>query len=178
MTKANLGGHTLDQYGTHLTGPVWIPKLYNGKDKTFFSFGVENHVESTPSPILTSVATLAERNGDFSQTGISIYDPFSTRENPSFDPTRPDTTSNPRYIRTQLLNNMIPTNRLNEVGLALVRAYPAPNVGDPNVQFNNFISSPNLSEDHFRNWLARVDQNFSQRERMFFRYGHNRPCCG
>ncbi len=174
VTKANLGGHTLDQYGTQITGPVWIPKLYNGKDKTFFSFGVENYVESTPAPILTSVPTLAERNGDFSQTGISIYDPSSTRENPSFDPTRPDTTSNPRYIRTQFQNNMIPTNRLNAVGLALVRAYPAPNVGDPNLQFNNFISSPNLSEDHFRNWIGRVDQNFGQRERMFFRYGHNR----
>jgi hypothetical protein len=39
VTKENLGGHSLDQYGTQLTGPVWIPKVYNGKDKTFFSFG-------------------------------------------------------------------------------------------------------------------------------------------
>src|SRR5947209_3241688 len=48
VTKKNLGGHKLDQYGTEITGPLWIPKVYNGKDKTFFSFGVENYVETTP----------------------------------------------------------------------------------------------------------------------------------
>src|SRR5207302_9846011 len=53
-------------------------------------------------------------------------------------------------------------------------AYPAPNVGDPNLQFNNYIASPNLSEDHFRNWIGRVDHIFGQKERMFFRYAHNR----
>ncbi len=46
VTGANLGGHKLDQYGTQFTGPVWIPKVYNGKDKTFFSFGFENYVEA------------------------------------------------------------------------------------------------------------------------------------
>ena len=48
ITRENLGGHKLDQYGTQLTGPVWIPKLYNGRDKTFFSFGFENYVETHP----------------------------------------------------------------------------------------------------------------------------------
>ena len=108
VTGKNLGGHSLDQYGTEITGPVWIPKVYNGKDKTFFSFGVENYVETTPAPILTSVPTLAERMGDFSQTGLTIYNPFSTQVNPNFDPTKPDTTSNPQYIRAPFQNNMIP----------------------------------------------------------------------
>src|SRR3954452_12783089 len=113
ITKENLGGHKLDQYGTQITGPVWIPKVYNGKDKTFFSFGFENYIESTPSPILTSVPSLAERNGDFSALPVAIYDPLSTRVNSDFNPSLPSSASNPQYIRTQFPGNIIPSNRFN-----------------------------------------------------------------
>ncbi|MDQ6678836.1 MAG: carboxypeptidase-like regulatory domain-containing protein, partial [Acidobacteriota bacterium] len=174
VTKANLGGHTLDQYGTEITGPVFIPKLYNGKDKTFFAFGFENYNEAAPSPILNSVPSLAERNGDFSQSGVSIYDPATTRVNPAFDSTKPDSSSNPQYIRDQFPGNIIPANRFNTVGKNIVNAFPAPNVGGANAVFNNFIASPNLSEDHFRNYIGRVDQTFSEKERVFVRYAHNR----
>ncbi|MFL6416481.1 MAG: carboxypeptidase regulatory-like domain-containing protein, partial [Bryobacteraceae bacterium] len=174
VTKENLGGHKLDQYGTQFTGPVWIPKVYNGRDKTFFSFGWENYVESTPSPILTSVPSAAMRSGDFSGTGFSIYDPFSTRPNPAFNATLPSSASNPQYIRTQFPGNVIPVNRMSAVGRGIINAYPAPNTGAPNAVTNNFIASPNISADHFRNWIGRVDQNFGEKERMFFRYAHNR----
>ena len=50
VTRENLGGHKLDQYGVFVGGPASIPKIYNGKDKTFFSFNFENYRESTPSP--------------------------------------------------------------------------------------------------------------------------------
>lgn len=99
VSGKNLGGHKLDQYGTEVSGPVVLPKIFNGKDKLFFMFGVENYKETSPSPIQTSVPTLAERSGDFSKSGITIYDPLTTRENPAFDPTRADSASNPRYIR-------------------------------------------------------------------------------
>src|SRR6185312_5580510 len=80
VTKANLGGHTLDQYGFALTGPLSIPKIYNAKDHTFFMFAFENYHEASPSPTLTSVPTLAERTGDFSAPGEPIiYNPYSTR---------------------------------------------------------------------------------------------------
>ncbi|MBV8830052.1 MAG: carboxypeptidase regulatory-like domain-containing protein [Acidobacteriaceae bacterium] len=166
-TGANLGGHSLDQYGTQVTGPVWIPKVYKGKDKTFFSFGWENYVETTPSPILTSVPSAAMRNGDFSKTGLSIYDPFSTAPNPNPSP-------NNSYIRTPFPGNVIPSNRFSPTGFAIINAYPAPNTGSPNAVTNNFIASPNISSDHFRNWIGRVDQNFGEKERAFFRYSHNR----
>ncbi len=166
-TGENVGGHKLDQYGTQFTGPVWIPKVYNGRDKTFFSFGWENYVETTPSPILTTVPTAAMRQGDFSQSGVSIYNPFTTRLNPT--PSR-----NNNYIRDQFPGNIIPANLLSPVGLAIINAYPAPNVGGPNNTFNNFIASPNTSSDHFRNWIGRADESVGEKERMFFRYAHNR----
>ena len=174
ITHKNLGGHKLDQYGGQIGGPVWIPKVYKGKDKTFFSFGVENYIEGTPAPILTNVPSVAERTGDFSKSGVNIYDPNSTRLNPAFDPTKPDSASNPLYIRTQFQGNVIPGNLLSKTGLAIINAYPAPNVGAPDAVSNNYLASPNISSDHFRNWIGRADQDFGEKERMFFRYAHNR----
>jgi hypothetical protein len=174
ITKENLGGHKLDQYGTQITGPVWIPKLYRGKDKTFFSFGFENYIESTPSPQLTSVPSLAERGGDFSALPVTIYDPLTTKVNPNFDTTKASSASNPQYIRDAFAGNIIPSSRFNTVGKNIINAYPAPNVGGPTAVSNNFIASPNLSEDHFRNYIARVDHSIGQNERLFFRYAHNR----
>ncbi|MBV9082818.1 MAG: carboxypeptidase regulatory-like domain-containing protein, partial [Acidobacteriaceae bacterium] len=163
VTKKNIGGHKLDQYGTEIGGPVWLPGLYNGKDKTFFAFGVENYIESTPSPILGSVPSLAERTGDFSKAGVNIYDPLTTASNGAGG-----------FTRTQFSGNIIPPGRLSATGQAIINAYPAPNTGSPDAVTNNYIASPNVSSDHFRNWIARVDQNFGEKERMFFRYAHNR----
>jgi len=173
-TGKNLGGHKLDQYGTEITGPVWIPHVYNGRNKTFFSFGVENYIEGAPMPTLTSVPSLAERQGDFSKAGVSIYNPFATAVNPNFNPSAGNSATNPQYIRPQFSGNVIPQNLWNPVGLAIMKSFPAPNFGSPDAVVNNYLVSPNISQDHFRNWIARVDQSIGQNERMFFRYAHNR----
>ena len=174
VTGENLGGHKLDQYGLYLGGPVWLPKVYNGKDKTFYSFAWENYRESTPSPGLGSVPTLLERQGNFSQSGITLYDPLTTRLNPNFNSSQPVSLTNPQYIRDAFPNNTIPANRLNSVGLALANAYPAPNTGTAGQRFNNYLSSPNLSLDKFRNWLGRVDHSFGENWRVYGRYSYNK----
>lgn len=174
VTGENLGGRKLDQYGLWFGGPVWLPRLYKGKDKTFFSFAFENYKESNPSPNLGSVPTTAERNGDFSQSGIAIYDPLTTRLNPNYNPSLAVGPTNPQYIRDQFLNNQIPASRLNAVGRALAAAYPAPNVGPATQRFNNFLASPNLATDKFRNWLGRVDHSLGENHRLFTRYAYSK----
>src|SRR5205085_3420778 len=104
ITKENLGGHRLDDYGFFLSGPVRIPKLYDGRDKTFFMFTMQRYNEKVPSSIVTSVPTALERQGDFSQSGITIYDPLTTRP----DPNNPD-----KFIRDPFPGNKIPANRLS-----------------------------------------------------------------
>lgn len=173
-TGKSLGGHTLDQFGGVLTGPVRIPHVYNGKDKTFFTFGVEQYRENAPMVTLTSVPSTAERQGDFSGTGIAIYNPFTTQLNPNFDPTRPNSASNPQYNRLPFANNQIPQNLWNPVGVGILNSYPTPNFGAPGAVNNNFLVSPNISQDRFRNWIGRVDQSIGDKERLFFRYAHNR----
>ncbi len=166
VTKANLGGHTLDQYGFEVGGPLSIPKLYNAKDRTFFMFAFENYHEASPSPSLTSTITAAERTGDFSAAGEpTIYDPYTTRL---------DANGN-CCIRDPFPGNIIPASRLaGSAGAQLAQAYPAPNVGNATTLASNYNTGVNLSQDYFRNWIGRVDQSFGQRERMYVRYGHNR----
>jgi hypothetical protein len=170
----NLGGHKLDQYGTVLTGPVWLPRLYNGKDKTFWMFGFENYKESAPLVTQASVPTVAERQGDFSGSGANVFNPYSAQVNPAFDPSRSSSSTNPQYIRTQFPNNQIPQSLWNPVGLAIMKSYPAPNFGAAGALNNNYLLSPNLSQDHFRNYIGRVDHTVNEKERLFFRYAHNR----
>jgi len=76
-------GHHLDQYGLQLDGPVVIPKLYNGRNKTFFLFNYEGYREGSPQPLVLSVPEPEMKNGDFLKMTdargrrITIYDPNS-----------------------------------------------------------------------------------------------------
>ncbi|MFB3828986.1 MAG: TonB-dependent receptor domain-containing protein [Bryobacteraceae bacterium] len=172
-TGDNLGGHLLDQYGAHLSGPVRLPR-YNGKDRTFFMFNFEGYREGTPNPAISSVPSMLERKGDFSQAGITVWDPVTSRENPAFDPGKAEGAGNPRYVRDQFPGNRIPASRLNPAGSKIAGSYPEPNTGGDGARFNNFLLSPNIARDQFRSWIGRVDHYYSPGQRMYFRYLHNR----
>lgn len=173
QTGENLGGHLLDQYGAHLSGPVRLPR-YNGKDRTFFMFNFEGYREGTPNPAISSVPSMLERKGDFSQAGITVWDPLTSRENPAFNATKAEGAGNPRYVRDQLPGSRIPASRLIPAGSRIAGSYPEPNAGDAGARFNNFLLSPNIAKDAFRSWIGRVDHYFSPAQRMYFRYLHNR----
>ena len=69
-----------NQYGLTVGGPIWIPKVYNGRNKLFFFFGYEGIRQSEPEPTFSTVATEAQRGGDFSQlltvnNSYQLYDP-------------------------------------------------------------------------------------------------------
>jgi hypothetical protein len=79
-----------NEFGAMIGGPVWIPKVYNGKDKTFFFFGYSgSRKRGLDQTFLRRIPTLAQREGDFSQVlaangqQIQIYDPATTRPNPA-----------------------------------------------------------------------------------------------
>ena len=167
VTKQFLAAPKLDQFGGQVGGPVRIPRLYNGKDKTFFLFGIEQYNEDTPSPGIVGTLTAAERNGDFSASGGNIYDPYTTRLNANGTCCTRDQFSSNGVL------NVIPASRLNGAGYKLAQSFPAPNV--PNTtSANNYNVGANLSIDRYRTWIARVDQNFGQKERMYVRYAHAR----
>jgi hypothetical protein len=148
----------LDAGGT-VGGPVYIPKIYNGKDKTFFFFNLEEfHNKTVTFGQKGTVPTAAYRTGDFSQafTNRNVgTDPLGqgVLENVIYDP-RTDTTLNGRVFRTAFPGNIVPKSVMDPVALKIQNLFPAPTTGD---LINNWVYDipnprdqvlPSLKIDH------------------------------
>ena len=115
-----------NQFGFMVSGPVYLPKLYRGRNRTFFSVAYERDDDKRDLFRQARVPTDPERGGDFSQTLnslgtglLQIYDPWTT------------TGTGATATRTQFPNNRIPAARLDPTGAAVVKAYAQPNVAGP-----------------------------------------------
>jgi hypothetical protein len=171
--------HVVDQYGFRIDGPVIIPRLYQGKGRTFFMFSLEKYRERQPASSVGTVPTALERAGDFSHSfapggGLyTIYDPFSTRVNPNYDRTRAVSLTNLQYVRDPFAGNMIPAARMDAVGREVAKDFPAPNVaGDPLTASNNLFAD-NPVTIPFINLISRVDHNLSSDWRLYARWNYN-----
>jgi hypothetical protein len=161
--------HFLDQYGFQLDGPVRIPGVYEGKDKTFFMVQYERYREGTPNPLFSTVPTEAMRRGDFSQlvdsTGrpIIIYDPATGRD------------VGGTWVRDPFPGNIIPANRINPVGRQIMNLYPTPNTTTAGVApwQSNLGFFEHINRDKFYNFVVKIDQNFGAQDRVYVRYGQN-----
>jgi hypothetical protein len=159
----------LDEWGFSAGGPVWIPKAYNGKDRTFFFVAYEKYRDNTiPRSRIASVPSLAQRGGDFSRTLnnagqlMPIYDPATGR------------TVNGAWVRDAFPGNIIPANRIDAVGAKIANIYPAPNIVPPgSVNWQNNYQYPGFTKYFFPNIVTRMDHNFSAKERIFGRYVYN-----
>jgi hypothetical protein len=171
-----------NNFGAALGGPVWR------REKTFFFINYEGlrHVET--DVMIDTVPTLAEDGGDFSQSGVNIYDPSTTTANPNYNPNLPASKSNPQYVRQQFeyngAPNVIPPTRLTQAASIMLNKYtPQPNtmnmggmtmMGQPTVigagnDANNYMDTRN--ERMFNDQgTARVDHNFANSDTAFIRY--------
>jgi len=119
-----------NDYGFTVGGPVWIPKLYNGRNKTFFFFGLERFANNQLSvSSYSTVPTAAYRQGNFAAalTGKTLTDPTSGMqfaENTIYDPNTTQTV-NGLVIRTPFPGNIIPTNRIDPVSAKIQNLIPA-----------------------------------------------------
>ncbi|MCL4402885.1 MAG: Plug and carboxypeptidase regulatory-like domain-containing protein, partial [Acidobacteria bacterium] len=171
---------SVDQYGGVFDGPVKIPHLYNGKDRTFFMFSMEQYREITPQPSLGSVPTPDQRNGDFSKTLTAagklytIYDPLVQYNNPDFNPSKAVTLSNLRYLRYPFPGNMVPRSRMEPIALNVLKDIPLPNQPGHSVTgLNNWFGGNVGEATDFRNLITRVDHVINQSWRMYGRWNHN-----
>jgi hypothetical protein len=165
----------MNQFGYALGGPLYVPKVYHGKDKTFFFSDYQATKWVQNSTFLTTVPTAAQRAGDFSQTRtgsgalIPIFDPFSTRS----DPTTPTA-----FVRDPFPGNRIPSSMISPVAAKMMSYFPSPNIlGTAFTAANNFISSAPRRIDQ-ANFDIRIDHNASDRERLFGRFGGLRSTLG
>ena len=163
-----------DRFGGSISGPISIPKLYNGKNKTFFLFGYEGIRDSRPrfdAAAGSFVPTAAIANGDFSaylpaggctatSTAICIYDPL-TRINTG-------TAASPVYTaQSAFAGNIIPANRISPVAKAVLTYFAKPK--QPGLVGNIFDSTLAERTKPYDNYTVRIDQNISDRNHLFAR---------
>ncbi|HEY4381921.1 MAG TPA: carboxypeptidase regulatory-like domain-containing protein [Acidobacteriaceae bacterium] len=169
-----------NQYGGVFSGPVWIPKVFNGRNKLFFLYSFEGFKGSTPAPNTTTVPTAAERNGDFSAllaigttvTGTrctvnkvpvtSTYNSYQL-----FDPASavPDTVCTGQVLRTPIANNKI-TN-INPIAQAYLKFYPLPNQTGAVDGTSNFFSNIPTT-NNYTSQAGRLDYSINDGNKIFF----------
>lgn len=158
---------TQNQYGFNVGGPVIIPHLYNGKDKTFFFVNWEGFALRQGETFTETVPTEAEREGNLSALDTPIYDPLTTCGVPGFPPCAPGV---PQYTRKEFPNGVIPQNRLNPVALAYMKQFfPLPNVTGGPLGVNNFTSNASTGGNNYET-VVHIDQNVSEQQHISGRY--------
>ncbi|MEK7408710.1 MAG: TonB-dependent receptor [Acidobacteriota bacterium] len=154
------------RWGTTLTGPVVLPKIYAGRSRTFWSFGYEGVRVSRETTFTGTLPSLEQRKGDFSAllrlgAQYQVYDPMTIAPAPAG-----------RFSRQPLAGNIIPASRLDPIAQKLLTYWPEPNqTGTADGRQNYF----RIATDK-RLWgslLGRIDHNFSEKHRVFFRVNNN-----
>lgn len=154
-------------FGGTIGGPVWFPKLYNGRDKTFFFFAYEGSRRRDGAIRTLTVPSAIERAGDYSQSTdargalIPVFDPATT------------VNTGGRFTRTQFPGNRIPAARIDPVAAKLTPFFPLPNrTADSLAGANNFRA--NYVEGLTRNnFTAKIDHNIGSKDRITGRYLYN-----
>jgi hypothetical protein len=150
-----------NQFGATISGPVVIPKVYNGHNRTFFLFGYEGWRFSQAAQSRYRVPTDQELSGNFSGSVLqqNIYDPTTTRP----DPANPGGS-----IRHQFAGNIIPANRIDQTVVSFIKTYfgAANLTGDP--VYNAIVTKSHVdNSDHY---TARIDEQLGDKDALFFRY--------
>jgi hypothetical protein len=156
-----------NDFGAMASGPVFIPKLYNGKNRTFFLLSYEGYrFPQTAGASLYTVPTMAMTRGDFSgwtkSNGavIPIYDPHTTSTNTS------GTT-----VRTPFPGNVIPGSEISPIARNLASYFAAPNL--PGL-VNNYTNPGNAPSKAFQNgWTSKLDQAVGVKTRLAFSWTRN-----
>ncbi len=151
--RHNEGGFTLG-------APVYLPKVYDGRNKTFFFFGQQLvYYTNTNSGSLFTVPRSDFRSGDFSQlldsTNVQI---------PIFDPNTTQPDGKGGFIREQFPGNVIPANRISPASQKIVALMPAPDLAA--LQINNFRNR--TGSGTYRNYVStlKIDHSFSNTHKL------------
>lgn len=160
-----------NDFGGTFGGPVRIPHLYNGHDKTFGFFAWEQIKFATGGTTTITVPTAAELSGDFSnrltnvQSGINPCDGTPIYNGQIFDPSTTKTV-NGVECRTAFAGNKIPSGRLSTVAKALAAYYPKPTSSSLNGNYSQEAVAPITNTTY----TIRIDHNINDRAKIWGSY--------
>jgi len=155
-----------NDFGATAGGPIFVPKVYDGRNKSHFFFSYEGYRFPQTSGITEQTIPLAEmRSGDFSNwtlpngTLVPIYDPTSTR------------VENGVTVRDIFPGNRIPTNRISPLSAAINKYFPNPNAPGVVRNYRTLGSGPTKRIENA--YLLKLDHNFGSANRLSFTYTQN-----
>jgi hypothetical protein len=152
-----------NRWGGSASGPVYLPRIFDGRNRTFWMYGYEGIHDSDPrGTYTTAVPTAQQKNGDFSALlalgpQYQIYDPFTTR---------PEAAG--RFRRDPLPGNVIPPARINPVARKIADLWDPPNQQGTADGRNNW-TTPGPEWDKYYNHVFRIDHNLGDKHRFFVR---------
>lgn len=138
-----------NETGFAVGGPVRVPKIYDGRNQTFWFVTYSRDMRpATISTVTSTVPTVRMKNGDFSEIGRAIYDPATTVGN----------------VRQQFAGNIIPRNRISQISSKFLAALPDPNL--PGV--TNNLAFVNQSQVTDNVWSLKLDHAFTPNNRISY----------
>lgn len=147
-TGAKRPKERFNEVGGVIGGPIWIPKLYDGRNKTFWFFTTTRDLRpATATPVLSTLPIAAYKAGNFSSSPQAIYDPAS------------GTTT-----RTPFGGGVIPTNRFSKVSAAILPLIPDP-TRSSTTQNYDFVNTSALTDNH---WSLKFDHNITANNRVSY----------
>ncbi|MBI1790422.1 MAG: carboxypeptidase regulatory-like domain-containing protein [Acidobacteria bacterium] len=154
----------INQFGAQASGPLTIPKLFNGKNRAFWMLSWESMRQRSADPDVKQFPLMNWRQGDFSDLFnaqgqlVSIYDPFSTKADGS---------------RTPIPGNRIPSSQLDPVAVKVLSFYPAPSSAGIGPAHINNHPYPSIWRAGFDQFVGRTDVVVNSKNNAFFRYNEN-----
>jgi hypothetical protein len=127
-----------EQAGFSLGGPLKIPHVYDGTDKTFFFINFGGTWQRTPVDQFSTVPTLAERNGDFRADNVQLYNPLSNLTGPRSLMTNAGCYQATPSSPVPAAGTCIPTSMFSPQALSLLNYIPAPNIPATTIGGQNF----------------------------------------
>jgi len=165
-TNTPLADFYYHRYGGTVGGPIAIPKVYNGKNKTFFMYGFEGIRESRPrNNGVFQIPTNKMRTGDFSELlaigpQFQLYNPFTRRAD-----------TGGRFRQDPFVGNIIPTSMINPVAKKFIDTYLPGPTSTPTAAdgTNNFVQADLQEPVKYATNTIRIDHVFNQNHRTFGR---------
>ena len=139
---------TFNQFGFTAGGPLGVPGMYSGRNRTFFFGSYEGYRERRGLTQQTIVATEQERAGDFSFLSRPLLDPLTGLAFPG---------------------NRIPPDRISPAAVKLLALMPLPNIPGLAPRRNNFVSSP-ANQNNYDQYMGRIDHTLNRQWSIFYRH--------
>jgi hypothetical protein len=158
-----------NQFGATLGGPVRLPWVYNGRDRTFFFFSYNGIYDANQEPTFYRMPTALERTGNFSEllarggSEFQIYNPTTAR------------LSGTRVVRDPFPGNIIPASMISPIARKYMEFFPLPNNTEAAGRdlSNNYLAAQQPRNENFFSLLNRLDHQLTGRHKLFGRWHYN-----